>query len=241
MNELLLILSLIFIFGATLLAYKYFGRAGLYCMTALSTVLANIEVLILVRAFGMEQTLGNVLFAATFLITDILSECESKRAANKSVMIGVFSSLFFLGLTQSWLLFLPSDGSTVTAAVNDIFSNTPRMISASLVVYAVSQIFDVWLYHKWWAFTERRWGDRRRFLWLRNNGSTLVSQLINSLLFTFAAFYGMYDFATLMSIFASGYVIFVFTTLLDTPAVYLARRISDGKKKSLPVAINVQP
>ena len=47
-------------------AYKFFGKTGLYCMSAIATILANIEALILINAFGMEQTLGNVLFAATF-------------------------------------------------------------------------------------------------------------------------------------------------------------------------------
>ena len=233
MNELLLIISLVFIFGGVLLSYKYFGRGGLYAMTAITTVLANIEVLILIKAFGMEQTLGNVLFAATFLITDILSECEGKRAANKAVWIGVFSSLFFLGLSQSWLLYETHSGAAVDGAFAEIFSNTTRMILTSLAVYVVSQVFDVWLYHKWWAFTEKRWGSKRKFLWLRNNGSTLISQLLNSLLFTFAAFYGTYDLMTLLSIFGSGYVIFIFTSLLDTPVVYLARRIGDARKKSL--------
>ncbi len=235
MNELLLIITVVLIFGAVLLAYKFFGRSGLYGMTCIATVLANIEVLILIRAFGMEQTLGNVMFAATFLITDILSECEGKKAANKAVVIGVFSSLFFLGVTQCWLLFEPSDGDTAFGAITAIFSQAPRMIFASLAVYVVSQFFDVWLYHKWWAFTEKRFGDRRRFLWLRNNGSTLVSQLINSFLLTFFAFLGTYDIVTLLQIFASGYVIYVFTALLDTPALYLARRISDGKKRALPL------
>lgn len=235
MNELLIVISVVFIFGTTLLAYKYFGRSGLYCMTAVSTILANVEALILVKAFGMEQTLGNVLFAATFLITDILSECEGKRAANKAVLIGVVSSVFFLGLSQSWLLYEQSAGSTVDGAIRDIFSNTPRMILSSLAVYVVSQLFDVWLYHKWWALTEKKFGDKRKFLWLRNNGSTLISQILNTLLFTFCAFYGMYDLVTCLSIFASSYVIFVFTTLLDTPALYLARKIGDGRKKSLPL------
>lgn len=238
MNELLIICSVVFIFGATLLAYAYFGKTGLYCMTALSTVLANIEVLILVKAFGIEQTLGNVLFAATFLITDILSECESKKAANKAVWIGVFSSLFFLGISQSWLLYRSSNESQISGAIENIFSNTPRMVIASLAVYVVSQVFDVWLYHKWWEFTEKKFGSKRKLLWLRNNGSTLVSQLLNSLLFTFAAFYGVYDMTTLLSVFASGYIIFIFTTLLDTPIVYLARRISDAKKRRLPIEIN---
>lgn len=88
-------------------------------------------------------------------------------------------------------------------------------------------MFDVWLYHKWWAFTEKKFGDRRRFLWLRNNGSTLISQLVNSALFTLFAFYGTYDWGTLVSVLFSTYVIYIFTSLLDTPVVYLARRIHD--------------
>ncbi len=191
----------------------------------------------MIKAFGLEQTLGNVLFAVTFLITDILSECEGKKSANKAVIIGIFCSVFFLILSQSWFLYVPSESDWAMPSIRAVFENTPRMIMASLVVYAASQLFDVWLYHKWWAFTEKKFGDKRRFLWLRNNGSTLISQLINSLLFTVLAFAGTYDILTLLSIFGSGYIIFIFTTLLDTPAVYLARLISDKKKgKALPLA-----
>ena len=229
-NELLLLGSLIFIFSMALLAYRAFGKAGLYCLSAIATVLANIEVLILVDAFGMEQTLGNVLFAVTFLITDILSECEGKKAASRAVWLGMFTSVFFLLLSQSWMLYLPGKNDWAMGSVRDIFSNTPRMMLSSLTVYGISQVFDVWLYHKWWDFTAKKYGDRRRFLWLRNNGSTLVSQLLNTLLFTLFAFYGTYDGGTLVSIFASSYVIYIFTSLLDTPVLYLARRISDRKK-----------
>lgn len=230
-NELLLIGSVLFIFGAVLSAYKFFGKAGLFCMSAVATVLANIEVAILVDAFGMEQTLGNVLFAATFLITDILSECEGKKEANKAVWLGVFSSLFFLLLSQSWILYTPSQNDLVHSSVKSVFSSTPRLIIASLVVYAISQVFDVWLYHKWWSFTEKKFGDKRKFLWLRNNGSTLISQIINTLMFTLFAFWGVYDAKTIISIFLSSYAIFVVTSLLDTPVIYLARSIHDKQIK----------
>ena len=230
MNELLLIASVVVIFAMVLLAYKFFGKSGLYAMSAVATAFANIEVIILVKAFGMEQTLGNVLFASTFLITDILSECEGKKYANKAVMIGIFTQVFFLILSQSWLLYKPVEGDTVMESIKVVFSNTPRMILSSLAVYAVSQIFDVWLYHKWWNFTEKKFGNRRGFLWLRNNGSTLVSQIINTLLFTVLAFAGTYPTKTIFSIFASSYVIYIVTSLLDTPCVYIARKISDKRK-----------
>ena len=101
---------------------------------------------------------------------------------------------------------------------------------ASLAVYAIVQVFDVWLYHKWWEFTQRRSGDRRAFLWVRNNGSTLISQLLNAILYTLFAFYGMYDLPTLVSIVLSSYVIFIFTSLLDTPIVYWARLIHEKRQ-----------
>lgn len=229
MNELILLASLIVIFGVVLLAYRFFGNTGLYAMTAVVTILSNIEVLILVDAFGMEQTLGNVLFASTFLITDILSENAGKKAANKAVTIGIFASVFFVALSSSWLLYVPSANDWVMPSVRTIFSTTPRLVMASMAVYAISQFFDVWLYHKWWEFTEKRFGDRRRFLWLRNNGSTLISQLVNTVLFNIAAFAGMegYDGKLLLSIIVAGYIIYVVTSLLDTPAVYIARHIHD--------------
>lgn len=236
-NELILIASLLVIFGAALLAYKYFGRAGLYCVTAIATVLANIEVLVLIKAFGLSQTLGNVLFAVTFLVTDILSECEGRQYANKAVWLGIFSTLFFLVISQSWMLYVPAEGDWASPPITQIFSNTPRMILASLSVYAISQMFDVWLYHKWWRLTEKKSGNKRKYLWLRNNGSTLISQLINTVLFTVIAFVGTYDFKTIMSIIGSSYLIYAVTALVDTPVVYIARRISDKKKMNLQIKV----
>ena len=64
MNELLLLGSLLVIFTLVLLFFRLFGKTGLYCWTAFATITANIEVLIVVNAFGMEQTLGNILFAS---------------------------------------------------------------------------------------------------------------------------------------------------------------------------------
>lgn len=83
---------------------------------------------------------------------------------------------------------------------------------------------DVWLYHRWWKFTTERFGDKKKFLWLRNNGSTLISQLLNTILFNTFAFFGTYELKTLISIIISSYFIFVITSLADTPFIYLCRR-----------------
>lgn len=226
-NELLLIGSLIFSFSAVLLAWHLYGKAGLYAMTVFCTLTANIEVIILIKAFGMEQTLGNILFAASFLITDILSENESKEAANKAVSLGIFTTAAFILVSQGWLKYIPVSEDEIITSIRTVFSNTPRVMLSSIIVYAITQKFDVWFYHKIWNFTKNKGGDSRSFLWLRNNGSTLTSQFLNTLLFTLGAFWGVYDISTLINIFLSSYLIFIVTSLCDTPAAYLARRIKE--------------
>ncbi|MBP5469902.1 MAG: queuosine precursor transporter, partial [Candidatus Riflebacteria bacterium] len=122
MNELLLILSVVFLNSLLLLMFKLFAKNGVYCFTVFATLLANIEVLILVNAFGIEMTLGNVLFATTFIATDILSETESKEAAKKSVNIGILTSISFMLLTSSWLLYTPSANDWAMPHIVKIFS-----------------------------------------------------------------------------------------------------------------------
>lgn len=224
-NELLLILTLLLTFSGVLAFYKVFGKTGLHVWTAMATITANIEVLILIHAFGMDQTLGNVLFASNFLVTDILSELHGKEEANKAVNIGIAASIAFIFISQSWFLYTPAANDWASESIYAIFSNTPRLMLASFLVYAICQKFDVWAYHKWWVFTQKKFGDKDSFLWLRNNGSTLVSQLLNTVLYTFGAFLGTYDLETLLSICVSSYVIFIVTSLADTPFVYLAKKL----------------
>lgn len=227
-NELLLLVSVLLIYGSVILFYRLFGNAGLYCLNAVVTITANIEVMILVVAFGLEQTLGNVLFASTFLITDILSETAGKEAARRGVYIGIAASLFFLVISQTWMWYLPSANDYLSPALREIFSHTPRMVLAGLAVYVVVQLLDVHLYHLIWSFTQRYSGGKKGFLWLRNNGATLISQLMNSVLFNLAAFWGTYDNQTLVMVILSTFLIYIFTSLLDTPFLYLARKLQKG-------------
>ena len=226
-NELLIITSFVTIYGGVVAFYRFFGKNGLLAFNVLATLLGNIEVLLLVKAFGGEMTLGNVMFASTFLITDIMSENHSRKDANRAVVISTFCSLVFIAISQMWLLYTPGENDWASGAFHTIFSSTPRIVCASLLVYLISQLTDVWLYHKWWEWCRKRFGDEKKGLWIRNNGSTMVSQLLNTLLYTFFAFYGTYDIKTLMSIFISSYIIYIITSLLDTPFVYWCRNIHE--------------
>ena len=217
MNELLLVLSLLISFGATVLFLKLFGKSGLFAWIGICAVFANVEVLILVHAFGMDQTLGHTLFASSFLATDILSELYGKKDANKGVLVGIITTVLFILLSTMWINYVPAEGDWAMPFVKQLFANTPRVLIASLIAYAVSEAFDVWLYHKWWTFTEKRFGNKDKYLWFRNNFSTLFSQLVNIVIFNFGAFLGIYSLSQLFSITIACYVIYIVTSLLDTP------------------------
>ena len=231
-NEINLIISLAITYGLVIGLFRIFKAQGLNLWTIVATIAAKIEVMIVVNAFGMEMTLGNILFASTFLVTDICSEIYGKKVAQKSVYMGIATSILFVIISQSWLLYQPSDADWAMPFIKAIFSNTPRMMITGIVVYSIVQMFDVWAYHKWWEFTKKKFGDEKRFLWLRNNGSTIISQLLNTILFTWGAFAGMYDTKTLVSIACSSYAIFIVTSLTDTPFVYLARKIHMKNNKN---------
>ncbi len=230
-NEFLLILSLFFTFLAVIAVFYIFQEQGLYLWTIIATIAANIEALIVVNAFGMEMTLGNILFASTFLVTDILSELYGKQIAKKAVYLGIATSIIFIPISSSWMLYTPNENDWAMPSIRTIFSNTPRLMLVGIIVYVIVQLFDVWAYHKWWAFTTEKFGDSKKFLWLRNNGSTMISQLLNTILFTLGAFWGVYDVKSLISIMISSYVIFIVTSVADTPFVYLARYIQEKRKR----------
>jgi uncharacterized integral membrane protein (TIGR00697 family) len=224
-NEILLLISAVIVYASLLFWFAMFGKAGVYGFTVFTTILANIEVMILVDAFGIEMTLGNMLFSSTFLTTEILSEMYSKEDANRAVKIGIVTSVTMIIITQSWLLYTPNGNDWAFGSIKTLFSNTPRLMFASLIVYAIVQWLDVWIYHLVWDFTTRRSGDSERFLWLRNCIATLISQLANTILYTIGAFYGVYEFSTLFDIVVASYAIFAIINFADLPFMYLARYI----------------
>lgn len=229
-NEILLCLSLVMTYGGVIASYALFGRRGLLVFGVFATIVANIEVSLLIDAFGVTQTLGNILFASTFLITDALSEIKGKSEAKRAVGITLFFSVLFLMFSQLWLHYVSID-MQVGESFQKVFAQTPRIIIASLFVFAIASYLDVWLYHWWWGWSIKLCGEREKWLWLRNNGSTLISQFVNTILFTLCAFWGIYPLDVLVQIVLSSYLIFVCLAILDTPVlyllVYLAKRKND--------------
>ena len=220
-NNLIFILTVFVYLGSVLLLYKFFGKSGLYAFAIFSTLLGNIAVCKCVDIFGLATTAGNVLYAATFLVTDILSEKYGKKEASRAVAYSFTIMVLWLAGTQLILSFEPNANDYIDSSLKVVFGLVPRVTAGSLAGFIVSQNLDVFLYHAIWKKT----GSDKTRLWLRNNGSTLISQLVDTVIFTFVAFWGVYPQNVFFSILITTYLFKAIVAICDTPFMYLSRKI----------------
>ena len=218
-NEILWIGTLLASLLMVTLAYKLFGKTGLYIWTAVAVILANIQVMKTIQVFGLVTALGNVIYASLFLVTDILNENHTKKDAQKAVWIGFFVLIATTILMQLTLQFIPDESDLLSEHLSAIFSFLPRIAFASLVAYFVSQTHDVWF------FAELKKRQGKKHLWIRNNLSTIFSQLIDNTIFTLIAFIGVFSADIIIQIFITSMILKAIVAACDTPFLYLARKI----------------
>ncbi|MDO4633123.1 MAG: queuosine precursor transporter [Eubacteriales bacterium] len=221
MNECLFFASLIFFLLAVVVLYRLFGCAGLYAYIGFATILANIQVCKSIELFGLSTTAGAVLYASTFLCTDILSEKYGKKTAASAVWLGIGVNILWLAGTQITLLFNASASDYIQPSLAVVFGMVPRITFASLLAYVISQRVDVFLYHRIWQMT----GNKNTGLWIRNNGSTMISQLFDTVIFASVAFLGTMPMNVFWQVLLTTYFFKVIIAACDTPFIYLARNI----------------
>jgi uncharacterized integral membrane protein (TIGR00697 family) len=223
-QELLWFTTLFIDLGCTLVLYRFFGKAGLQVAIALAIVLANLQGPKLTIIFGLQTSLGVIFYSSIFFATDLLSENYGKEAANKAVRMGFAVSVIVLIMLSLALLYLPStkpETAAFSASIHESFATivnfTPRFIFGSLLAYFISQHFDVWAFHKIKSITGDRW------LWLRNNGSTLGSQVIDTTIYSLVAWWGIVDLKTALALGGAKYLFKVVIAAIDTLFIYWAR------------------
>jgi len=227
LNEFLWAAMLVVNFVLIIIAYRLFGRIGLYAWVPIAAIVANVQVVKLVEFFGITATLGNIVYASSFLVTDILSEIYGKKEAKRAVYIGLFSLVAMTVLMNLALNFVPAGDDFAQESLATIFGFMPRIAGASLLAYFLSQTHDVWAYDFW-----RNRFPSLRLLWLRNNASTMVSQFIDSTVFTLLAFWGVFPMVALVEIFWTTYLLKWVVGAADTPFIYIARYWYDRGKIS---------
>ncbi|MBX3178121.1 MAG: queuosine precursor transporter [Candidatus Hydrogenedentes bacterium] len=210
--------------GMTLLLFRFFGRQGLYAVIVLNIILMNLQGPKLTTVFGMETSLGMIIYSGIYFATDLLSEKYGKREAHRAVMMGFATSIIVFAIMSISLLFLPTrdpDKAAFAASVHEaialLFGFSPRFVLGSLFAYFISQHLDVWTYH---YLREKTQG---RMLWLRNNASTMSSQLVDTALYSTVVWWGLFDFQTALELAFAKYFFKVIIAAIDTPFIYWAR------------------
>lgn len=219
MNELIWFGFLFLDLSMVLLLFYLFEKQGVYGVIVMNIILCNIQVAKNVELFGLTVTLGNILYGSIFFSTDILSEFYGKKEAQQAVYLGFAVLVLMTIYMQIALLFQPAPSDLVDPHLQGIFGLVPRIALGSLVAYLLSQCHDIWLYQVCKEWT------KGKHLWLRNNLATLSSQAIDSVVFCIIAFYGLYDTKILIEIVITTFLFKVIVALLDTPFLYLARKI----------------
>lgn len=229
-NLLLWILFALVNFSLIVGIYKLFGKTGLFAWIALGTVLANIQVIKSIEFdfgfFVIAATLGNIMYGTLFLVTDALGEKYGVKSARKAVYIGFFSLIATVIIMRMAIAFTPDEwGETANEALKTIFIPMTRVMIGSLIAYAVSQMLDVTLFEK----LKQRFPEKNK-LYIRNIGSTVVSQLVDTIIFVPIAFLSIGPFVMfpndlVFEIFWTTYFIKLLVAILDTPFVYIIRSI----------------
>lgn len=226
MNELIFIGFTLLLLSLNLVALRG-GKYFLMLLIVVYTITMNIFVVKQFNLFGLAVTGGNALYGALFLTTDLLSEHFGKKDARRSVYLGFFSMVTFVVLMQVLLLFQVNDYDYAQESLQTLFGITPRIVIGSLLAYFIAQNIDVYLYEWIKKLTNGK------HMWLRNNGSTMISQLLDTLIFTsvgltafeFLPFEGVIPTEIFWQNVLFTYVIKLLVAGIDTPFLYLSRKI----------------
>ncbi len=221
-NELIWVLFALANFVMFLIMYKLFGKMGIFFWIVMATILANIQVVKIIPLFGLEASLGNIMYGTIFLGTDVLNEIYGKKTAKKAVFLGFLVMITALIIMQFALWFIPHSADLADPALHEIFGFMPWIVLGSMTAFIVSQMFDVYIFQ----WIKKKLPDDK-YLWIRNNGSTILSQLIDTAIFVPIAFWlsGYQNFEIVVGIFISTYLIKILVAALDTPFMYLIKKI----------------
>ena len=186
-----------------------------------SLVIANIVSAKIVTFWGLVIPAAIVAYPLTFLMTDVIGEIWGKEQANQTVRIGFWCQLISLVLIGLAILLPVAPFADNQEQFKSIMASSFRVVCASMIAYLCSQSWDVWIFHK---IRERSTKNK----WIRNNISTMTSQIIDTAIFITIAFIGKVPNIWIMI--ASQYLIKVIYALLDTIPFYLMTRGSESRK-----------
>ena len=208
--------------------FYFFGRNGLYIAVILGIVLGNLQggKVSDLEVFGYTFTvsMGAIMYSGIYFATDLINEKYGRTFANEAVILGAIANVVVMLTLVLSTYYLPSEIAKSSDAVHEAISTlayySPWFVIGSLTAYLISQTFDVWMFHKLKVLTNGK------YLWLRNNVSTLSSQALDTLIYTFVwVLAGDMTFIVALSIALTKYIFKIFIALLDTIFIYLVKDV----------------
>ncbi len=218
MNILLGVLGIVLCFSIEIMIEKIFKKEGLYIWISVALITANILVAKNINILGLQATLGNILFASTFLATDVLSEKYSTKESRKAINIGIVSVILFTVATQFSLLFKPNELDLVNDSLKNIFAFNLRISISSIAMCYLSNMLDIILFEK----IKNKIPNK---MWVRNNIATIISNCLENYFFTIFAFIGIYDLKTIFAIATTTTILEIMIAICDTPFLYLSKKL----------------
>ena len=167
---------------------------------------------------------GILPYPLTFLVTDLISELYGQKKANIVVFSGFVASMFVL-----LFLWLGGQFNAIPDSIvnddtyNKVFQNAWRIIAASMIAYLFAQFIDVRIFHFWKRLTNGK------HLWLRNNGSTIASELVDTTLLVMILFVGVWEPSNIISAIIDGWLFKMLMAAIDTPIIYGIIHLLKGK------------
>jgi uncharacterized integral membrane protein (TIGR00697 family) len=231
-NLLFIVLCGIFLTNA--LVAEMIGVKIFSAETTLGLQSANISILGFKLDFDL--TAGVVLWPFVFITTDIINEYFGKEGVKRiSYLTAILISYAFIVIYVTTLLppadfwmninSKDNDGNpfNINYAFQTIFRQGLGIIIGSLTAFLIGQLLDVFVFHKLRKLTGSK------FVWLRATGSTLVSQLIDSFVVLFIAFFvfGNWEIKQVASVGFNNYLYKFFIAIALTPLIYLAHYLID--------------
>ena len=208
--------------------FYFFGRSGLYIAVILGIVLGNLQggKVSDLEVFGYTFTvsMGAIMYSGIYFATDLINEKYGRAFANEAVILGAIANVVVMLTLVLSTYYLPSEIAKSSDAVHEAISTlayySPWFVIGSLTAYLISQTFDVWMFHKLKVLTNGK------YLWLRNNVSTLSSQALDTLIYTLVwVLAGDMTFIVALSIALTKYIFKIFIALLDTIFIYLVKDV----------------
>jgi len=198
-------------------AERLYYLLGALFIAALITcnLIANKFLTVDLGFYSFTLSAGVLPYPITFLITDILSELYGRKRTTHVVLSGLVASIFVLFILWLGAQFPATRNSPISdVQYNEVFQKAPKVIGASMLAYIVAQLIDVRLFHFWKKIT----GGKK--LWIRNNFSTMLSQLVDTILVVIVLFIGTEPWCTLGEYIRDGWLFKVMAAAFDTAIIY---------------------